>query len=207
VGLYGDRILPWLIDVSLRSPEIGAMRDTLLRDLSGNVLEVGFGTGLSVRHYPRSVTRLYALDPGTPRFRRVATRISAAPFPVILLPFDPAGPYPLADHAVDAVTSMFTLCTIPDPEAALREMLRVLKPGGSLAFLEHGRAEAPHLGRWQTRLSPVWSCFTGGCQLDRDIPGIVERSGFHNVRHERIAAEGVPPLMGRLYRGVAVKRA
>ena len=205
MGLYSARILPWCIDVALRGEPVGELRESILRGLSGTVLEVGFGTGLSVRHYPPAIQRLYVLDPGIPPFRRVARRKSAAPFPIETLHFEPNLPYPLPDHAVDAVTSMFTLCTIPDPEAALREIYRVLKPGGTFAFLEHGLAESPGLSRWQSRLTPVWGCFTGGCHLDRDIPRVVASGGFDNVRHERIRLETMPALLGRLFRGSALK--
>jgi SAM-dependent methyltransferase len=203
MGLYNNRILPWCIDVALRGPPIAEQRSAVLRDVKGEVLEVGFGTGLSLRYYGPGVTRLYALDPGTPPFKRVERRIARAPFPVVRLPFDPAQPYPLANGSVDAVTLLFTLCTIPDPPGALREIARVLKPTGSLFFLEHGLAESPRVIRWQRRLTPLWKHVGGGCHLDRDIAGLVEASGFRLQRHERCSVDGMPALMGRLYRGVA----
>ena len=205
MGLYANCILPWFMDLALAPAAIAEQRAMLLRSLAGNVLEVGFGTGLSLRHYPKGVTRVIALDPKHPPLQRVARRIAAAPFPVEYLPFDPDGPYPLAAGAVDAVASMFSLCTIPEPAAALRDIFRVLQPGGRFAFLEHGKAEQPGLHRWQRRLTPLWGRFTGGCCLDRDIVALVDAVGFDRVSHERVSVEGVPPWMGRLYRGVAIK--
>lgn len=205
MGLYAHRILPWFTDLALAPAAIAEQRAALLQGLAGNVLEVGFGTGLSVRHYPKDVTRLVALDPKHPPLKRVAQRIAAAPFPVEYLPFDPDRPYPLGAGSVAAVASMFSLCTIPEPACALREIYRVLQPGGRFVFLEHGKAEQPGLHRWQRRLTPVWGRFTGGCRLDRDIIALVEAAGFEPVSHERVRVEGVPPWLGRLYRGVAVK--
>jgi SAM-dependent methyltransferase len=205
VNLYRRRILPWCIDLALRNQAIGELRASVLAGVSGTVLEVGFGTGLSVRRYPPTVEKLYALGPGIPPFRRVAQRIAAAPFPIEVLPFYPDRPYPLPDRSMDNVTCMFTLCTVPDPHAAVREIFRVLKPGGTFTFLEHGLAESLRLARWQARLSAVWGCFTGGCRLDRDVPRVVAAGGFADIRHERVAARSVPPWMGRLYRGRAQK--
>jgi SAM-dependent methyltransferase len=205
MSLYADRILPWLIDRALDAEPVAEQRAALLRGLAGEVLEVGFGTGLSLAHYPGQVRRLYTFDPSHPPLKRVARRIAAAPFPVTELAFDPARPYPLANGAVDAVASMFSLCTIPRPEAALAEIFRVLKPGGRFVFLEHGLAETAGKRWWQRRLTPCWAPFTGGCHMDRDIAALVAAAGFREARHERVAMRGIPPVMGRLYRGVAVK--
>jgi len=205
MGVYADRILPWMIDRALGSAPVAEQRAALLQGLAGDVLEVGFGTGLSLRHYPAGVRRLYTLDPSHPPLKRVAERIAAAAFRVEELAFDPARPYPLADGAVDAVASMFTLCTIPEPAAALREVRRVLKAGGRFVFLEHGKAESAGLHRWQRRLTPLWARFTGGCQMDRDIAALLNAAGFRDVRHERVAVEGMPFWLGRLYRGAAVQ--
>jgi SAM-dependent methyltransferase len=205
MALYGDWILPWLIETQLGRPDIAATRADLLRGIAGEVLEVGFGSGLSLPHYPRAVTRLYALDPHRPPLKRVATRIAAASFPVVTLPYPGQGPYPLADGAVDAVVSFFTLCTIPEAAAALQEIRRVLKPRGAFVFLEHGAGETPRVLAWQRRLTPLQMRIGGGCHLDRPIDRLVEQAGFAELRHERIRLASFPKIAGRLYRGVAVR--
>jgi SAM-dependent methyltransferase len=205
MSLYADWILPWLIEAQLGKPDIAATRAELLRGLSGEVLEVGFGSGLSLPHYPRAVTRLYVLDPHRPPLKRVAARIAAASFPVVTLPYPGDGPYPLAEGTVDAVVSFFTLCTIPDVAAALREMRRILKPGGTFAFLEHGASEQARVLAWQRRLTPLQKRIAGGCHLDRPIDRLVEAAGFAALNCERIRLPSVPGLAGRLYRGSAVR--
>jgi SAM-dependent methyltransferase len=205
MGFYADRMLPWLIDRQLGRREIADLRRDLLADLTGDVLEVGFGTGLSLPHYPRSVTRLMVLDPHRPALKRVGERIAAAPFPVVLLPYPGHGPYPLPACAVDAVVSFFTLCTIPEVEGALREFKRVLRPGGRFVFLEHGASEEPRMLVWQQRLAPIQACIAGGCRLDRPIDALIAGTGFAEVRQERIRVDAMPRLIGRLFSGCATR--
>ena len=204
MGLYTDWVVPWINDTMSNSPEIRAVRQELLAGLEGVGLEIGFGTGLSLRHYPPAVKELFVLDPAKETLKRTRERIESAPIKVTRLPYSGSGPYPLPDDSVDFVASMLTLCTIPEPDAALREIRRVLKPGGRFVFLEHGAAEDPKVRKWQNRFTPVQKVVAAGCHLNRQIDDYIGRAGFGTVALERVAIHKVPKFMGRAYRGTAV---
>jgi ubiquinone/menaquinone biosynthesis C-methylase UbiE len=199
---YTDRFLPHLVHWALRGGTFRQLRQECVRGLSGTVLEVGFGSGLNLPWYPREVTRLWFLEP-SPEARRMAREaIAAAPFPVEPLG-DTAESIPLAEASVDAVVSTWTLCTIPDVETALREMRRVLRPGGQLRFVEHGRSPEPRVARWQDRLTPLQKRLAGGCHLNRPIDRLIEGAGFRLDRIERFYVRG-PKIGTYLYAGVAL---
>jgi ubiquinone/menaquinone biosynthesis C-methylase UbiE len=199
--LYTDRFLPHLVHWMLRGGTFRQLRQECVRGLSGTVLEVGFGSGLNLPWYPREVTRLWFLEP-SPEARRMAREaIAAAPFPVEPLG-DTAESIPLAEASVDAVVSTWTLCTIPDVETALREMRRVLRPGGQFRFVEHGRSPEPRVARWQDRLTPLQKRLAGGCHLNRPIDRLIEGAGFRLDRIDRFYVRG-PKIGTYLYAGVA----
>ena len=166
------------------------------------MLEIGFGTGLNLAHYPAGVAKLVTADPMDALRERVRGRIESAPFPVEIhhLPADRTLPFDAGRF--DTVTMTWTLCTIPDPVAAVREMRRVVKPGGKLLFIEHGRSDDAKVARWQDRWNPIQNVIGCGCNVNRQIDALVEQGGFRLAALERFLAEGAPRMFGEMYRGV-----
>lgn len=200
MGFYERRIFPHVLDLAMRG--MNPLRAEALAAASGEVLEVGFGTGLNLRHYPAGVTRLHALDPADALPERVAARVAAAPFPVVRHHLRADGRLPFDDASLDCVAMTFTLCTIPDPAVALAEIRRVLRPGAPLLFLEHGRSDSPRTARWQDRLNPLQQRIGVGCNLNRRIDALVAAAGFRFDALTRFRHTG-PRIFAELYRGVA----
>lgn len=205
MGFYTDRILPHLVHRTLRSKDLRHLRQECVQGLSGTVLEVGFGSGLNLPWYPREVAKLWFIEPSAEARRMAQEAIAEAPFPVELL----GGPLgitaeaiPLPDGSVDAAVSTWTLCTIPDVGGALREIRRVLRPGGELHFVEHGLSPEPRVARWQNRLTPLQKRIAGGCHLNRPIDRLLEEAGFRLDRIERFYVKG-PKIGTYSYAGVA----
>ncbi len=191
---------------ALGSETCQAERRRVLATARGEVLEIGFGTGLNLPHYPpRGVTRLTIVDPAELLPARVQERIAAAPFPVTHARLD-AERLPFADASFDTVVSTWTLCTIPDPVAALREVRRVLRPDGVFLFLEHGLSTRPWVARSQHLWNPVQNVIACGCNVDRAIDAIVGASGLVVTDLDRFELPGEIALMGTMYRGKAVRR-
>jgi ubiquinone/menaquinone biosynthesis C-methylase UbiE len=203
MGFYGEQVLPRFTNAALSGRELNAIRARVGSDLAGEVLEVGFGSGLNIPHYPPTVLRVQAVDPATVGRRLAAKRIAASPVRVDYVGLD-GERLPLDDETVDHVLVTWTLCTIPDVDRALGEMRRVLRPGGSLHFAEHGRAPDPRTVRWQDRLTPVQRRLFGGCHLNRPIDELVRRAGLELGRLEKYSLRGPKPW-GYMYEGVATK--
>lgn len=175
---YERHVLPYLIDVACGIGPVGQQRSKVIPKAYGQVLEIGMGTGLNIPYYDKSrVTKIVGVDPALRMHGLAQKRIAKAGLDVDLIGLS-AEKLPVASQSFDTVVCTYTLCTIPDPVAALAEMNRVLKPGGKLLFSEHGRAPDPGVLRWQTRLQPYWSKVAGGCMLDRDIPAMLREAGF-----------------------------
>jgi SAM-dependent methyltransferase len=203
VGFYTEQVLPRITDKALGNKELAKIRSRVCADLRGEVLEVGFGSGLNVPHYPATVTRVRAVDPATVGRSLAADRVGASPVPVEYVGLD-GEHLPLDGDSVDHVVTTWTLCTIADVDAALVEMLRVLRPGGSLHFAEHGRAPDPNIVRWQERLDPLQARLFGGCHLTRPIDELLGTAGFRVDRLEKYYMKGLKP-MGFMYEGIATK--
>jgi ubiquinone/menaquinone biosynthesis C-methylase UbiE len=201
MGLWGEAVLPRIVDRALRTPEVNARRALTLAGLSGRVLEIGFGSGLNLRHYPKAVERVLAVEPSDLAWQLAEPRIAAGTPPVERVGLDGAR-LSLSDASVDGVVSTFTLCTIPDVTAALAEIRRVLRPGGRLHFLEHGRAPEESVRRWQRRLQPLQSRIVGGCRLDRRIDELVSEARLEIVELTTEYGDGPKPF-SYLYRGQA----
>lgn len=182
--------------------EFHRLRDELLHTAYGDVLEIGFGTGLNLSHYPSRISRLATIDPAIILPQIVKTRVAAVSFPVETIPIS-AEQLPYPDRRFDTVVSTWTLCTIPNPIQALREVARVLKPTGRFLFLEHGRSDDPHIARWQDRLNPIQNLIGCGCHLNRQIDQLVENGGLSIVTLTRFDMQDVPRIGGTMYQGSA----
>jgi SAM-dependent methyltransferase len=201
MSLYGRYVLPILTDLVMRNRVAHAERVRFIPLASGDVLEVGVGSGLNIPIYGPAVRTLSALDP-SPRLLRMARRqATGARFPVMFMQ-QSAETIPLADGVVDTVVTTWTLCTIPEPAHALREMRRVLRADGRLIFVEHGRAPDPAVGQWQDRLTPLWRNIAGGCHLNRSIDRLLELGGFEITELDRGYMAGLR-VATYLYRGLA----
>ena len=204
MGIWTDHVTPRIAELTLRSKPIGALRAQALSGLEGEVVEIGFGSGLNLRHYPASVSKVHAIEPSEVARRMAGPRAAASPIPVDFTGLDGQA-LPLDDESVDAAVSTFTLCTIPDVAAALGELARVLRPGGRFHFLEHGRSDDPKVIAWQDRLNGVQGRIAGGCHLNRPIDALIRSAGFEIEQLEQRYMPG-PALskpFGYLYLGVA----
>jgi len=205
MGFYREQLLPRVQDkVMARTPN-RAVRARVCEGLHGAVVEIGFGTGLNTRYYPADVSRVVAIEPSKVCMRIAEPRIAATAAPVEYGGL--TGEHlDLADSEFDSALSTWTLCTIPNLDAALAEIRRVLKPGGSLHFVEHGHAPHEKTARWQQRLEPMNKRLAGGCHLTRRIADEVERGGFAIEKLDTYYFEGEPKPMGYTYEGRAVRR-
>jgi ubiquinone/menaquinone biosynthesis C-methylase UbiE len=201
MGFYSDNVLPRIVDVSLSGREFDRLRARATAGLDGEVLEVGFGSGRNVPHYPTTVTRVRAVDPATVGRKLAAKRVAASPVPVEYVGLDGQA-LPAEDDTVDHVLTTWTLCTIPDVERALAELRRVLRPGGAFHFLEHGRSPDPKVARWQDRVNPMQRRLFGGCHLNRPIDRLLTDAGFEMARLDNYYLRGPKPL-GYMFEGVA----
>jgi ubiquinone/menaquinone biosynthesis C-methylase UbiE len=203
MGIYQDQILPRITDAVMNRRELTAIRARVSAGLHGEVLEIGFGSGLNVPHYPAAVTRVRAVDPATLGRRLAASRVAASSVPIEYIGLDGQA-LPVDSASVDHVLTTWTLCTIPDVERALAEACRVLRPGGGLHFVEHGRSPDSRVAAWQDRLTPLQRRVAGGCHLNRPIDRLVAGSGLDLNRLETYYVPG-PKTFGYMYEGVAVK--
>jgi ubiquinone/menaquinone biosynthesis C-methylase UbiE len=196
-----DYIKPRLQDLVMR--QMNPLRPETVEDASGDVLEVGFGTALNLKLYSSGVRSVTGVDPmDVSEVPKVSERMAQATFPVEHRVLRADGGLPFDAGRFDTVITTWTLCTIPDPGAALAEMRRVLKPGGRYVFIEHGRAPSESTARWQDRVNPIWNRIGDGCNINRQIDRIVEDSGFELTSMDRFRARG-PGLFAHMFRGVA----
>lgn len=174
---YDRVIVPRLIHRVMREEMLAPLRERVVAEARGRVLEIGIGSGLNLPLYGREVTAVHGVDPSAHLLGLARRQAAWMPFPVMLLQ-QSAEHLPLADASIDTAVSTWSLCSIPNPLAALAEVRRVLVSGGRLLFVEHGRAPAAKLGAWQHRLTPLWQRLAGGCHLDRRMDKMIERSGL-----------------------------
>ena len=202
MGLYSDFILPHMLAYGMGGKHFRALRPTCVAQARGRVLELGFGAGHNLPHYTGDVDELVALEPSDVARKLAGKRVAAAPFPVEFAGLDGAQ-VPLDAASVDTVVSTWTLCTIPDRAAALAEVARVLKPGGKILFLEHGRAPDKGPEKWQRRIEPVWKHIAGGCHLHRPVSTLIEANGYQLVENGGHYAPKTPRWLGWMEFGEA----
>ncbi|MGB3297670.1 MAG: class I SAM-dependent methyltransferase [Phormidesmis sp.] len=203
MGLYSRLIFPRLLEMSMSSELMTSYRQQLLRGVSGDVLEIGFGTGLNLPHYPAGVKSLTTVEPNGGMGAIAQKRITASPIPVTTTQLS-GEDLPMPDASFDNVVCTWTLCSIPNPKQALQEAYRVLKPGGKFFFIEHGLSDEPNIQTWQNRITPIQKVIADGCHLNRKMDELV-RAVFDEVKAEEFYAPDLPKVMGYFYQGIAVK--
>lgn len=205
MSFYEERILPHIIDCTCSVGQIMKLRAQVVPRATGFVLEVGMGSGINLEFYDaNAVDLVYGLEPSEGMRRKAQGNLAKSPVNVEWLDL-PGEKVPLADNSVDTVLLTFTLCTIPDWQAALEQMKRVLKPGGNLLFLEHGQSPDPGVHKWQNRITPGWKKIAGGCHLNRPISDLITETGFHITELENFYVPKAPKFAGYIYKGRAHK--
>jgi ubiquinone/menaquinone biosynthesis C-methylase UbiE len=203
--IYHHYVFPHLLDFVMSSRMFRKPRDRTLAPARGRILEIGFGTGMNLTHYPPTVQRIEAIDPDLDLDRYSLPRIAAASIGVDFHHLD-AEHLPFESDRFDTVVSTFTLCSIPDVAHALREIRRVLKPGGQFLFLEHGRSPDPAVARWQDRLNAAWMPLAGGCHLNRPTRELVADAGLVVGPVQNYYLKRTPRFVGYMTEGMALKK-
>lgn len=205
MGLYNDRVVPHLIDALLGARALRPLRARAAAGLSGEVLEIGFGTGRNLDVYPDEVRRVLAVDPQPEARRMAAPRVATARVPVSYVELGEGETLTLDDASVDHALTTFTLCSVADAAVSLGEVRRVLRPRGRLHLLEHGRSPERRVARWQDRLTPVQRRLVGGCHLNRPIERLLAEAGFEVTAMRQYYLRG-PRSSAYIYEGVATRR-
>jgi SAM-dependent methyltransferase len=202
MGLYGERLLPRIVNAACGMKSNEPLRRRVCEGLHGGVLEIGFRSGLNVPYYPSAVVEVTAIEPSDLAWELAAERLAASTVPVRRSGLD-GQRLPLDDDSVDSAVSTWTMCTIPDVATALRELARVLKPGGTLHFVEHGLAPDEKVQRWQHRLEPLQKRLFGGCHLTRRITELLTDAGFAIVERDEFYEPGAPKFLAAETLGTA----
>jgi ubiquinone/menaquinone biosynthesis C-methylase UbiE len=203
MGFYSNKIFPYLMDWSMSGSFLAKYRQETLAHVKGDVLEIGFGTGLNLSYYPEDIHRLVTVDPNPGANQLAQKRIQMSPITVEQKILS-GEKLPMEDATFDSVVSTFTLCSIPNVAQALQEIYRVLKPGGQFFFVEHGLSREAGVQVWQNRLTPIQKVIADGCHLNRNMKQLVERQ-FDTLTVEEGYAENLPKPLAYFYQGVATK--
>jgi SAM-dependent methyltransferase len=203
MGIYAEQVLPRIVNKACGMKSNAPLRQRVCEGLHGEVLEIGFGTGLNIPHYSAAVTGVAAIEPADLGWKLAGKRLAATTIPVERAGLD-GQKLPLPDDSCDTALSTWTLCTIPDVAAALQEVRRVLKPGGTLHFVEHGLAPDATVQRWQHRLDPLQQRLFGGCHLDRPIADLLTAAGFTITEADVFYEKGAPKFLAADTLGIAV---
>lgn len=204
MGFYSEVLFPWGMNLTMSGEEFQKQRHAVLQSVDGKILEIGFGSGLNLPHYPPHVTTLVAVDPNAGMARYTKKQIAHSSIEVDRQVLSGEA-LPMPDASFDTVVSTWTLCSIANIEQALQEVKRVLKPGGQFVFLEHGLSPDEKVNRWQQRLNGIQKIIGDGCHLNRDMRQLVSDSGFSRMEIENYYFPNVPRFLGYMYRGVATK--
>ena len=203
MAIYSERVLPHIINAACGMKTSDPLRERVCAGLEGQVLEIGFGSGLNVPFYPAAVSSVAAVEPADVAWRIAAKRVTSSSVPIERSGLDGQS-LPFDDGRFDTAISTWTLCTIPDVGRALGEVRRVLKPGGTLHFVEHGLAPDPEVQRWQNRLNGLQNKLFGGCNLNREIVPLLTDAGFTVKEVDVFYEKGAPRFVAADSLGVAV---
>ena len=203
MGVYGEQVLPRIANVACGMKASGPLRQRVCEGLAGDVVEIGFGSGLNIPFYPRSISRVAAVEPADVGWKLAGKRLAETGVPVERSGLDGQS-LPFPDHSFDAALSTWTMCSIPDVATALHEVRRVLKPGATLHFLEHGLAPDEPVRRWQRRLEPMQKRLFGGCHLTRPIAELLTTAGFTITELDVFYEDGAPKFLAADSLGIAV---
>jgi ubiquinone/menaquinone biosynthesis C-methylase UbiE len=200
---YEKYVLPKLLDCCCSTKPINYQRKKIVPNASGNILEIGIGSGLNLPYYEKSkINNLYGIDPSSELCDMAKKSASDHEIDVNLL-INGAEEIELPKDSIDTVVMTYTLCTIPNPIEALKEIKRVMKADAKMLFCEHGTAPDKNILKWQNRINPIWGKLFGGCNINRDIPRILKESGFKINTLDQMYLPGTPKIVGYNYWGEA----
>jgi ubiquinone/menaquinone biosynthesis C-methylase UbiE len=205
MGFYTDVIIPLFYDTSMDSSKINEGRKSILGKITEDeILEIGFGTGINIKFYPKHVKKIIGLDINKGMLNQFSKKKLIDGIEIQSL-HQEGEILPFPDNSIEAVISTYTLCSIKDVTQSLKEIYRVLKPGCRYYFLEHGLADNPKTQKWQHRLNPIQKIWAGGCNLNRDIKLLISNARFNIIELKNFYMERDPKIVGYMYEGIAVK--
>jgi len=205
MGFYSNVIIPFFYDYSMDSKKTNEGRKTILSKITEEeILEIGFGTGINLKFYPQNVKKIIGVDANGGMLQQAQKKITNRRIEIELLE-QSSESLPFPDNSISAVASTYTLCSIKEINAALKEIHRVLKPGGKYYFLEHGLADNPKTQKWQHRLNPLQNIWADGCNLNRDMKSLITKAGLKIIDLKNYYMKRDPKIVGYMYEGIAVK--
>jgi ubiquinone/menaquinone biosynthesis C-methylase UbiE len=205
MGFYSNVIIPFFYDSSMDSKQINERRKSILGKITEEeILEIGFGTGINLKFYPQNVKKIIGIDDNNGMLKQAQKKISNGRFQIELIN-QSSELLPFPDKSINAAASTYTMCSIGNIASALKEIYRVLKPGGKYYFLEHGLADNPKTQKWQHRLNPIQNIWADGCNLNRDMKSLIKNAGLEIIEMKNYYMKRDPKIVGYMYEGIAVK--